>query len=40
VSFDEDEKPAVELFPVKIEKTVPRILEGEEKEKMLKRLGL
>lgn len=40
VSFDEDEKPTAELFPVKMEKTVPRILEGEEKEKVMKKIGL
>lgn len=33
-------RPEVEVFPVKIEKTVPRILEGEEREKELQRLGL
>lgn len=40
VSFDEDEKPTAELFPVRMEKTVPRILEGEEREKVMKRIGL
>lgn len=34
------EKPEAELFPVKIEQTQPRILEGEEKERQLQRLGL
>lgn len=40
ISFDEDEKPSAKLFPVKIEKTVPRILEGEEKSVVLTKLGL
>ncbi len=40
ITFEDDEKPAVELFPVKIETTQPRILEGSEREEMLKKLGL
>jgi len=40
ISFNSGEQPAVKLFPVKIDNTQPRILEGEEKEKVLKRLGL
>ncbi|MBI4995226.1 CapA family protein [Candidatus Peregrinibacteria bacterium] len=39
ITFEEGEKPAVELFPVKIETTQPRILEGVEREEMLKKLG-
>lgn len=39
ISFEEGEKPAVELFPVKIETTQPRILEGQEREETLKKLG-
>lgn len=40
VMFTEDSEPALELLPVRIENTQPRILEGEEKVAELKRLGL
>lgn len=40
ISFEEGEKPVVELFPVKIDTTQPRILEGAEREETLKKLGL
>lgn len=39
ITFD-GVKPVYELFPVKIEKTQPRILEGDEKDKEITRLGL
>lgn len=34
------EKPEVELFPVKLENTQPKILEGEEREQVLAKYGL
>lgn len=40
ITFEDEEKPSVELFPVKIETTQPRILEGQEREDTLKKLGL
>lgn len=40
VSFNEDEKPTAEIFPVRIVKGQPQLMEGAEKEAILKKLGL
>lgn len=40
IHFEKGQRPAVEFFPVRIDSAQPRILEGTEREQMLKKLGL